>query len=57
MARPARVAVPEHPQHLTQQGKRRQQTFFTAAAYRPYKQLPAAWCEKEGRKSKKKESQ
>jgi putative transposase len=57
MARLARVVVPGHPQHLTQRGNRRQQTFFTDADYRPYKQLPAAWYVKKYRKSKNNESQ
>jgi putative transposase len=48
MARLARVVVPGLPHHVTQRGNRRQETFFSDADYRLYRNLMAEWCEREG---------
>ena len=42
MARIARVVVPGYPQHVTQRGNRRQQTFFCNDDYQAYVDLIAA---------------
>ena len=41
MARLARVVVPGMPQHVTQRGNRRQETFFCADDYQAYVDLTA----------------
>ena len=48
MARLARAVAPGLPHHVTQRGNRRQQTFFTTADYRLYRQLMAEWCGRRG---------
>jgi putative transposase len=40
----ARAVAPGLPHHVTQRGNRRQQTFFTTADYRLYRELMAEWC-------------
>ena len=44
MARLARVVVPDCPHHITQQGNRRQGTFFCEDDYRAYLDLLVEWC-------------
>ena len=43
MARIAKVVAPGLPHHVTEQGKRRQQTFFCDDDYRAYLELMAQW--------------
>ena len=42
MTRIARVVVPALPHHLTQRGKRREQTFFVGEEYAEHRRFPAA---------------
>jgi hypothetical protein len=44
MARIAKVGAPGLPHHVTEQGNRRQQTFFCDDDYRAYLELMAQWC-------------
>ena len=44
MARMARVVAPGLPQHITQRGNRRQETFFCEDDYAAYIELMAEWC-------------
>jgi putative transposase len=46
MARIARVIAPGYPDHVTQRGNRRQQTFFCDDDYLAYIELMAHWCRK-----------
>jgi putative transposase len=48
MARIARVVGPGIPHHTTQQGNRRQQTFFTEDDFREYISLMGEWCKEYG---------
>ena len=48
MARLARVVVPGMPQHVTQRGVRRRQTFFAETDYEACLSLLVAWCQKRG---------
>ena len=44
MPRIARIVVPGYPHHVTQQGNRRQPTFFGDEDYELYRKLMAHWC-------------
>jgi putative transposase len=44
IARSARVVAPGFPQHVTQRGNRRQQTFFGDEDNQRYVELMAEWC-------------
>ncbi len=46
MARLARIVAPGYPHHITQQGNRRQKTFFCNDDYREYIGLMSEWCKK-----------
>jgi putative transposase len=48
MARIARVVAAEVPHHVVQRGNRRQPVFFSAADYKAYLRLMAAWCGRQG---------
>jgi len=46
MARIARMVAPGMPQHVTQRGNRRQQTFFNDQDYQAYLELMSERCAK-----------
>jgi putative transposase len=48
MARLARVVIPGMPHHITQQGNRRQQTFFNDEDHAEYLTLMGQWCKERG---------
>ena len=47
MARIARVVAAQVPHHVVQRGNRRQPVFFSAADYKAYLRMMAAWCGQE----------
>ncbi|NUO10135.1 MAG: hypothetical protein HUU08_15950 [Candidatus Brocadia sp.] len=44
MSRIARVVIPEVPNHVTQRGNCRLQTFFCDEDYKTYRDLMSQWC-------------